>query len=279
LPILHELEYASRKFRSIEVSGTFYPLQRPETFAKWFAAVPERFLFSVKAPRFITHIRRLKEIKAPLANFFASGLLRLGAKLGPILWQFPPNFRFDKERIESFFRLLPRDSDAAAALARQHDKRVSRRSWMKTDANRPLRHCMEIRNLTFQVREFIELLRAYNVALVCADTVEWPLLMDVTSDFVYCRLHGSEILYASGYDALALDRWSNRALAWAAGSEPDDAARIVSRRIAKETPRDVFIYFDNDAKVRAPFDAQGLLARIKAANRKSPLGEKVSAVG
>jgi uncharacterized protein YecE (DUF72 family) len=268
LPTHRELEFASRVFRSIEINGTFYSLQRPESFAKWFAAVPDEFLFSVKAPRFITHIRRLKEIKAPLANFFASGLLRLGTKLGPILWQFPPNFHFDIARIESFFKLLPFDTEAAVALARRHDKRVSGRSWMKTDTNRPLRHCIEIRNTTFQVPQFIELLRAYNVALVCADTVEWPLLMDVTSDFVYCRLHGSEVLYASGYDDSVLDRWSKRALAWAAGSEPDDAVRVVSKGTAKEAPRDVFIYFDNDAKVRAPFDAQGLIACIKSADQE-----------
>jgi uncharacterized protein YecE (DUF72 family) len=169
LPLHRELAYASRLFGSIEINGTFYSLQRPESFARWSVAVPPDFLFSIKAPRFITHIRRLKEVKAPLANFFASGLLRLGSKLGPILWQLPPNFRFDRVRIESFFKLLTRDAEAAVALARRHDKTVSGRSWMKIEANRPLRHCMEIRNTTFQVPEFIELLRAYNVGLVCAD--------------------------------------------------------------------------------------------------------------
>jgi uncharacterized protein YecE (DUF72 family) len=276
LPTHRELAYASRIFRTIEINATFYSLQRPESFAKWFAAVPDDFVFSVKGPRFITHIRRLKDVKVPLANFFASGLLRLGAKLGPILWQLPPNFRFDKAHIESFLKLLPRDVEAAVTIAKRHDKRVSGRNWIKADANRPLRHCMEIRNATFQALEFIQLLRAYNVALVCADTVEWPLLMDVTSDFVYCRLHGSEVLYASGYDNVALDGWSKRAVAWAAGREPTDARRAVFERAAKRHPRDVFIYFDNDAKVRAPFDAQGLIARVKAADQKSSLPAKKS---
>ena len=257
-----ELAYAASIFPSIEINGTFYSLQRPESFAKWFAATPEDFVFAVKGPRFITHIRRLVNARAPLANFFASGILRLGPKLGPILWQLPPNFKFDTKRLRAFFKLLPRDTESAAALARKHDKRVSGRSWMKVDAPRPLRHCIEIRNKTFVVPEFIELLRANDVALVCADTVEWPRLMDLTSDFVYCRLHGLEVLYASGYDDTALDAWAVRVAAWARGAEPNDAERVVQKPAAKKR-RDVFVYFDNDAKVRAPFDAQSLTKRVE----------------
>jgi uncharacterized protein YecE (DUF72 family) len=267
LPHHSELSYAADIFNSIEINGTFYSLQRPESFAKWFNAVPDDFVFAVKGPRFITHIKRLKEVRAPLANFLASGLLRLGHKLGPILWQFPPNFKFDEKRIESFFKQLPRDTEAAVALARRHDKRVSGRSWMKTDRERPLRHCMEIRNVTFQVPAFIQLLRAYNVALVCADTVEWPLLMDVTADFVYCRLHGSEVLYASGYDDEALDAWSRRVVDWSRGQEPADAERVSGPSPCKREGREVFVYFDNDAKVRAPFDAQGLMRRVRSATQ------------
>jgi uncharacterized protein YecE (DUF72 family) len=159
--------------------------------------------------------------------------------------------------------LLPRDTESAAALARRHDKRVSGRSWMKTDAVRKLRHCLEIRNRTFATPEAIELLRAHDIALVCADTVEWPLLMDLTSDFVYCRLHGSEELYASGYDDAALDTWAKRVAAWARGGEPKDGTRVLAKAAPKRAARDVFVYFDNDAKVRAPVDALGLVARVE----------------
>ncbi len=257
-----ELAYAASIFPSIEINGTFYSLQQPESFAKWRNATPEGFVFAVKGSRFITHMRRLVNVRAPLANFFASGVLRLGAKLGPILWQLPPNFKFDSRKLEAFFKLLPRDTYAAVALARKHDKRVSGRSWMRTDGERSVRHCIEIRSETFIVPEFIDLLRAHDVALVCADAVDWPRLMDVTSDFVYCRLHGSEVLYASGYDDAALDDWAKRVAAWACGEEPADATRVIPKAAPKRKMRDVFVYFDNDAKVRAPFDAQGLMRRV-----------------
>jgi uncharacterized protein YecE (DUF72 family) len=260
LPQKNELAYAASVFRSIEINGTFYSLQRPEYFEAWSAETPEDFIFSAKGPRFITHMRRLKDVKTPLANFFASGILRLGPKLGPILWQLPPNFKFEPERIESFLKLLPHDTESAAALARRHDKRLSGRAAMKIDANRPLRQAMEIRHNSFATPAFIALLRAYNVALVCADTVEWPRLMDVTSDFMYCRLHGSEQLYASGYDKAAIEQWATRAVSWAQGKEPADAEKVIKDAEPKAAPRDVFVYFDNDVKVRAPFDAQQLIA-------------------
>jgi uncharacterized protein YecE (DUF72 family) len=262
LPQKGELHYASSIFRTIEINGTFYSLQRPESFSRWASEPLDGFIFTVKAPRFITHIRRLKEVNAPLANFLASGVLRLGPKLGPILWQFPPNFKFDAARMESFLRILPHTTEAAAALARRHDKWMNGRSSMKVDQNRALRHAMEIRNTSFVNPDFIAMLRQYDVALVCADTVEWPRLMDVTSDFIYCRLHGSEALYASGYDDAALDEWASRLAAWARGNEPDDAELAVNQRGAKLSARDVFAFFDNDVKVRAPFDAQKLMARV-----------------
>jgi len=264
LPQKSELAYAATIFRSIEINGTFYSLQRPEYFEAWAAETPDDFVFSVKGPRFITHIKRLKDVKTPLANFLASGVLRLGPKLGPILWQFPPNFRFEPKKLESFLKMLPHDTETAAALARRHDKRLSGRSALKTDARRQVRHAMEIRHASFVTPEFIELLRAYDVALVCADAVEWPRLMDITSDFIYCRLHGSEQLYASGYDGEALDRWAARVASWAQGKEPPDAKQISKPGKSQMQPRDVFIYFDNDTKVRAPFDAQGLMARVNA---------------
>lgn len=253
-----ELAYAAETFRTLEINGTFYSLQRPESFQSWAGGTPPGFLFAVKAPRYITHIRRLKEIETPLANFFASGLLALGRKLGPILWQFPPNFRFDAERVERFFELLPRDSEAAAALAREHDEKV-RGTFLEAGGKRPLRHAMEIRHDSFLTPDFIALLRRYRVALVVADTVAWPCVMDLTSDFVYCRLHGSEELYVSGYGDAALRRWARRVAAWARGQEPKDAKRVTDKPAPRRARRDVFVYFDNDAKVRAPFDAQNLL--------------------
>jgi uncharacterized protein YecE (DUF72 family) len=274
LPHNRELSYAAGIFRSIEINGTFYSLQRPATFAKWADATPDDFVFAIKGSRFITHVQRLKEVRAPLANFFASGVLRLGPKLGPFLWQLPPNFKFDAKRIENFLKILPRDTDSARALARRHDKRVSGRSWIKSDEHRPLRHSIEIRNRSFVVPDFVELLRRYGAALVCADTVEWPRLMDLTADFIYCRLHGSEQLYASGYDDRALDVWAQRVAAWARGGEPNDAERVIARPAPSLPKRDVYVYFDNDAKVRAPFDAQALTERVK---RLSPASSSASA--
>jgi uncharacterized protein YecE (DUF72 family) len=259
LPQKRELEYATSQFSSLEINGTFYGMQRPDAFADWADRAPGGFVFAVKAPRFITHIRRLREVETPLANFIASGLLRLGPKLGPVLWQFPPNFRFDAERIEAFLKLLPHDTKAAARLGRKHDDRLKAPAWLKVD-DRPMRHAFEIRNETFRTRAFVDLLRKYDVALVCADTVEWPRLMDLTSDFVYCRLHGSEELYASGYDDKSLDEWAARVAAWAKGGEPADSERIGGK--ARKHRRDVFVYFDNDAKVRAPFDAKALTERV-----------------
>ncbi len=262
MPHKRELAYAAGIFSTVEVNGTFYSLQRPESFAAWAGQTPDNFVFAIKGPRYITHLRRLKEVEAPLANFFASGVLRLGAKLGPLLWQFPPYFRFDPARLESFFALLPRDTESAAALARRHDARMEGRAWTETEAARPLRHAIEIRHQSFVVPAFVDLLCAQEIALVCADTVEWPRLMDLTADFTYCRLHGSEVLYTSGYDDAALDRWATRVAAWARGEEPADAERVIDSPGPRRPCRDVYVYFDNDAKVRAPFDAQQLISRV-----------------
>ncbi len=258
-----ELAFAAETFPTIEINGTFYGTQRPESYARWSDETPENFVFAVKGPRYITHLRRLREVEAPLANFLASGPLRLGPKLGPILWQFPPSFRFDAERIEAFFELLPKDTEAAAEIARRHDERYAGRAWTKTDRKRPLRHAMEIRHDSFLDPAFIRLLRRHKVALVCADTVDWPRKMDLTADFVYCRLHGSEQLYVSGYDDDALDSWADRVAAWARGGEPEDAERVIDAPGPKRAGRDVYVYFDNDAKVRAPADAKGLIRRVE----------------
>lgn len=260
-----ELAYASRTFRTIEINGTFYSLQRPEYFAAWAAETPADFIFAVKGPRYITHIRRLKDAEAPLANFLASGVFALGPKLGPLLWQLPPNFRFDAARLDAFLALLPHDGDQARRLVEKRDGKVEGRALLPDGAVGRLRHALEIRNDSFLDPAFVDILAARDVALVCADTVAWPRRMDLTSDFVYCRLHGSEELYASGYDDQALDQWAARALAWAGGGEPADAERIRDRP-APPRPRDVFVYFDNDAKVRAPFDAQGMMRRVENAH-------------
>jgi len=258
-----ELAFAGRAFRTIEINGTHYSLQRPADFARWVEETPEDFVFAVKGSRYITHMTKLRNPDAGLSNFFAQGLLRLGPKLGPILWQFPPNFGFDRARLEPFLALLPRDTSAALKLAQRHDHRVAGRTWLKIDKKRRLRHAMEVRHESFVAPDFIALLRKYGVALVCADTVEWPLLMDVTSDFIYCRLHGSERLYSSGYDAPAIAAWAKRVAVWTKGGEAPDGRRASPRPAPRRARRDVFVYFDNDAKVRAPFDAQALVAAVE----------------
>jgi uncharacterized protein YecE (DUF72 family) len=262
LPQRRELEFASRRFDTIELNGSFYSLQKPQSFLQWHAETPQDFTFAIKGSRYITHMLRLRNIEGALANFFAQGLLSFGAKLGPILWQLPPNFPFEPERLEEFFALLPRTQKQAAELARNHDDRLKDRSWFQVRDDAPLRHALEIRHGTFVSEKFIRLLRRYRVGSVVADTVEWPLLMDLTSDFVYCRLHGSEQLYASGYEADALDVWARRVVAWARGEEVTDGRKASSRDAPKRKRRDVFVYFDNDAKVRAPFDAQQLRIRV-----------------
>jgi uncharacterized protein YecE (DUF72 family) len=254
-----ELAFAARQFSSIEINGTFYSLQSPGSFRAWRDATPRDFVFAVKGPRFITHMKRLKEVETPLANFFASGVLALGAKLGPILWQLPPSFRFDPEKLENFFALLPRTTGQATKLARRHDTKLRHRAVLKADGDRPIRHALEIRHDSFLDPAFIALLRRHAIALVVADTVEWPLLMDATADFVYVRLHGSQQLYTSGYGAKALDAWAGRIRAWAGGRE------VKGYHVgppAQRRKRDVYLYFDNDAKVRAPFDARALMEKL-----------------
>lgn len=263
-----ELKYAASKLNSIEINGTFYSLQSPESFKSWASEVPPGFVFAVKGPQFITHIRRLKEVEVPLANFFASGILRLGNALGPILWQLPPNFKFDRERLDTFFALLPRDTAAVAKLARRHNDKLKHRAWLKPLADAPVRHAMEVRHASFETPEFVALLRKHDVALVCTDSPQWPQMMDITADFIYCRLHGAEELYASGYDDKTLQEWAKRAVSWSRGENPDNAKLAATPRSGKQIPRDVFVYFDNDAKVRAPHDAQELQSVVAAIQSK-----------
>jgi uncharacterized protein YecE (DUF72 family) len=240
-----ELAYVAERMSSVEINGSFYALQRPDSFRSWREQVGDDFCFAVKGGRFITHMKRLGDVETPLANFFASGVLALGPALGPLLWQLPPTFTFDADRLAAFFELLPRTTEQAAALARRHDHRVEGRSLTETDEDRPLRHALEVRHPSFVDAAFPRLLRAHDVGLVVADTAgKWPLMREVTSDFVYVRLHGDTELYASGYDADALNGWAASVREWAGAGA------------------DVYLYFDNDMKVRAPYDAMALSERL-----------------
>lgn len=216
----------------------------------------------MKGNRYITHILRLRDVEKPLANVFASGVFNLREKLGSFLWQFPPTFRFEPERLEHFLSLLPQDTEQALKLARTRYPRMKGRTRLAIDQNRPMRHAMEIRNTSFINPAFVDLLRKYSVALVVADTAgKWPYCEDVTSDFMYLRLHGDKALYASGYSDAALYRWAERIRAWSRGEEPADAQRIAGQS-SKAKSRDVYCYFDNDIKVKAPFDARRLIDRL-----------------
>jgi len=259
-----ELHYASRCFPTIELNGSFYSLQHPQSYARWYEDTPRGFVFAVKGPRFITHVRRLREIEAPLANFFASGVFELREKFGPILWQFPASFHYDRGVFARFFERLPRDTEAALKLARRRDFRMKGRARLAIDSSRKLRHAIEIRHASFLNEDFVSLLREHGVALVVADTAgKWPYVEDITADFVYMRLHGDEQLYVSGYTDRALARWAARIRAWSTGAQPRDAVVISKKRAKARKSRDVYCYFDNDAKVKAPFDAMKLTKKLE----------------
>ncbi len=258
-----ELEYLSRQVASIEINGSFYSLQRPESYLRWADQTPEGFVFSVKGPRFITHMKRLKDVETPLANFFASGVLALGPKLGPVLWQLPATFRYQPEVLSAFFAQLPRTSSQAARLAERHDSRLDGRDWTAVGEDRPIRHAIEVRNPGFVNREFVKLLRDNNIALVVADTAgTWPHMEDVTADFVYIRLHGDKELYASGYSAKALDDWAAKVRTWRDGKNVRGEHVIATPAPHSRSGRDVYVYFDNDMKVKAPGDARALAERL-----------------
>ena len=258
-----ELEYASRQMNSIEINGTFYSLQRPASYQKWHDETPDDFLFAVKGPMYLTHRKRLNDARQPLANFFASGVLRLGKKLGPILWQLPPWLPYDRERMSAFLKMLPRTSAAASKLAQEHN--LKKKDWIATEklATTKIGYAFEPRNESFFCEDFIELLYKNKIALVFADTAgKWPYAEDLTSDLVYIRLHGSKELYASGYTGEELDRWASRIKKWRLGVQPRDAVRISKKNYLPRASRDVYVYFDNDIKVHAPFDAISLAERF-----------------
>lgn len=247
LPQREELRYAAERMNSVEINGSFYSLQRRSSFDAWAACVPEDFVFAVKGGRFITHMKKLNGIETPLANFFASGLLALDQKLGPILWQLPPNLGFNTDRMEAFFAQLPRSAGSAAKIAGNHDQRVSDDHAL-TKARHPrhrLRHAIEVRHESFRTREFYKLLSRHKIALVVADNPgKWPIITEITTDLMYVRMHGHDQLYTSGYSDHELDDWATKIRSWV------------------DQGCDVYVYFDNDAKVHAPFDAMSLMDRL-----------------
>jgi len=245
LPQRLELEYSASRLASIELNGSFYSLQRPASYLRWYDETPDDFVFSVKGGRFITHLLRLTRVETALANFFASGVLALRDKLGPILWQLPERHAYDADQLQAFFDLLPSTTGEALALAKRHDARLDDRDWLEPQPDRPLRHALEARHPEFVGPDVAGLLRSHGIAFVIADTAgRWPQNREITSDFVYVRLHGAEELYASGYTDESLDAWAADARGWLASG------------------RDVYVYFDNDMKVRAPFDAMALAGRL-----------------
>ncbi|MEP6631033.1 MAG: DUF72 domain-containing protein [Lapillicoccus sp.] len=242
-----ELSYAAARMTSVEVNGSFYSLQRPASYRTWVEQTPEDFEIAVKGSRYITHMKQLRDVDVALANFFASGVLALGAKLGPVLWQLPPTLAFDPQRMADFFDRLPRSTTDAAGLAHGHDDKVKEgRILVDAVDERPVRHVLEARHPSFDSGEAAELLRANDIGTVWADAAgKFPVIDADTSEVRYVRLHGHTELYASGYTAPELDAWAERCRAW------------------RDQGRDVYVYFDNDARGHAPWDAMGLEERVR----------------
>ncbi|MCG6856781.1 MAG: DUF72 domain-containing protein [Salaquimonas sp.] len=234
-----QLGYASRQVPTIEVNGTYYSTFKPPTFVKWAEESPEGFVFSLKGSRYITNRRVLSEAGESLAKFLGQGISELGDKLGPILWQFMGHKQFDPDDFEGFLKLLPEKQDGIA-----------------------LRHAVEPRHISFAVPEFVALAEKYGVTIVHADHADYPEIADVTGDFVYSRLQRGSDDNAACYTEDALDLWAERAKEWAAGGQPDGLSYADPARKAEVKPRDVFVYFITNGKVRAPFGAQALMARV-----------------
>jgi uncharacterized protein YecE (DUF72 family) len=239
LPQARELAYASRQLTTIEINGTFYGTQKPESFRRWAAETPDDFVFSLKGPRYATHRRVLAEAGESIERFFASGVLELKEKLGPVLWQFPPTKAFDPDDFAAFLALLPPALDG-----------------------RPIRHAVEVRHTSFAAPAFIDVLRTRAVAAALVESDKHPLLADVTSDFIYARLQQTSEKVKTGYPPAALDAWAKRAQSWTNGKAPGDLPAIAGR---PKSPRklDVFIYMISGAKVRAPAAAMALLERVR----------------
>ena len=267
-----ELYFASRRFNSLELNASFYGHQKPETYRQWAQETPADFVFSVKAPREITHDLRLRHVKTALGQFFGSGLLSLGPKLGTILWQLPSSLHFDPQLLRDFLEQLPWDSAQAEALARQAN------AWRPESGFpgpvRRLRHALEVRHRSFENPLLPALLRSHNVALVVSDNPgRWPRIEDICADFMYLRLHGHERLVVSGYDDERLDDWAGRIRTWAAGGEPVDSRLVSGILPSLRDERDVYCYFDNTGgKLRAPGDAMTLALKLALPSRPVDLG-------
>jgi uncharacterized protein YecE (DUF72 family) len=257
-----ELEYLGRRFATVEINGSFYSLLRPQTYARYHEQVPAGFVFAVKGGQFITHSKKLKDVQVPLANFFASGVLRLEERLGPLLWQLPQR-RWPAGRVEDFLELLPADTIQASRLARRHDRRVSGRASLAVDRNRTLRHALEVRHPALLSEPVVRACRRHSVALVFSHNGgDWPYHEEITAGWCYLRLHGAPHTYASPYRRGGLDHWAERIRRWAEGGEPSDPQRLTSRKPPARKGRDVYVYFDNDKSGYAPRDALALCERI-----------------
>ena len=254
------LGYLAARLPTVEVNGTFYSLTRPGACDAWRAAVPEDFVFAVKGSRYITHMLKLRNFRAPLANFFASGILRLGKTLGPILWQLPPQLPFDRARVEPFLSALPDDVRGAERWARRHDERTTGRAALTAPdgRDRPLRYAVEVRHESWLTDAALETLAKRDIALVAADTAgKHPFSLRRTARrLAYARLHGARRLYEGAYTDAELDDWANRCRAWAA-----DGA-------------DVYVYFDNDRDAQAARDALRLEALLRGERRAEALPEE-----
>ena len=246
-----ELAFMASQFDTVELNGSFYSLQAPASYRRWRQTVPADFVFAVKGSRFITHMKALRDVDTALANFFASGLLGLGSAFGPVLWQLPARAVFDAEKLENFLRLLPRSTDEAASLARHHDHRLKNRALLHAESSRRIRHAFEPRHESFRCKEATHLLEKYDIALVVSDGAKtFPLFDTITTDFTYVRLHGDKDLYMSRYTSRALDAWAAKIERW-------------------KTAGDVYVYFDNTAKVHAPSDALALRERLPRVSSRS----------
>ena len=239
LPHSKELTYAGEHLTSIEVNGTFYSTQSPKTYRKWASEVPDGFVFALKGPRYAVNRRVLAEAGDSIKRFLESGITELGPKLGPLLWQFAPHKKFDKADFGAFLDLLPEKFEG-----------------------RSLRHVIEVRNDTFKTPDFIAMLRKRNIAICYAEHDTYTEIADVTADFVYARLQKGDEKQKAGYAPKALDAWAKRAQIWAKGGEPSDLPRVDKKSAAKK-PRDTFIYFIHEAKLRAPAAAMALIERLK----------------
>jgi uncharacterized protein YecE (DUF72 family) len=244
LPHARELAYASEHLTSIEINGTFYRTQSPATFAKWARETPQDFVFAVKGARYATNRRVLAEARDPITRFLESGVTELGDKLGPLLWQFAPTKRFDAADFGNFLELLPAEFDG-----------------------RRLRHVVEVRHNSFRTPLFIDLLRRFATPVVFAEHATYPALADPVGDFVYARLQKGDDRIPTAYPPRELDAWAKRARAWAKGAAPDDLERVDAARKVERKPRDVFIYFIHEGKLRAPAAAMAMLERLGARDR------------